>query len=128
VHVVQFFVLLSNTPDIEIVEAGLPEPAVLFGLDRPFSATFTGRKQRKGNALFEFAHDVGWSRCGRFTNQKMYMLGHDNVSHKRKRELLTHFAKNLYETISRVHGAQKWKALIATAGDEVQVSKTVASF
>ena len=76
VHVVHFLVLLPNAPDVEVVEAALPETAILrlrnFGPETHLggrSSLAATASQCAGNPLLEDLHDGRWGSADGFAHQ-----------------------------------------------------------
>ena len=89
VHVVQLLVSFLAAPNIEIVEAPLPETAIT-KKGRVFPQAHLPRRSAfapphgAGNALLEYLHNCCGSANPRFGDQEMNMLGHDDVSEQRE--------------------------------------------
>jgi len=61
----------------------------------------------------------------RFADQQVNVLSHDDISDYHKTVTDSHLFENLQKEISAPHSAQHGTPMIATCGNEVQVSAAV---
>ncbi len=78
-------------------------------------------------SLFDGLHDKRWVAALGFAEQEMYVLGHNHVTYDDKTIALADLLQDLEKQIAIWRAAEQWTALVATRGDEVQVSGTVVS-
>jgi hypothetical protein len=134
VHVVKFLDELALTPDIEIVEARLPELGQkIVGLSKWESELLGGyffawlAAKLSRYALLQDLHDGGRSAGGRLTDEQVNVIGHDNVTRESEAVAVAHLAQNLHKQISGVGRGKQRQPSVATASDEVQVAQSVAA-
>jgi hypothetical protein len=135
VHVVELFDEFGLTPDVEIVEAVLPEPRQ--GLERIAERKFQLQggcppsrlaAQAARHALLQDLHDCGRGPLGGFAEEQVNVVGHDNVARERESVAVAHFAQNLCKQILRPRRGKQGQSSVATAGDEVKVVQSVSAF
>ena len=74
VHVEEFLCLLAFRPDIEVVEAALPEMVILHGRKLPktalrgFTANARSAENPSSKTLFQHLHHDGWVSLVRFAD------------------------------------------------------------
>jgi len=106
VHVVELLNEFSLTPNVEIIEAGLPElgqeivrvlkrKSELLG--KHFLAWLTAEPAR--HALFQDLHDGGRSVHSRLADEQVNVVGHDDIA-------VAHFAQNRHKQILRARGGE----------------------
>ena len=66
---------------------------------------------------------LGW-----FAKEQVHMLRHRDITHEERSGAVTHFSQNLHDGIASAHGGEKRTTLVATEGDEVEVSASVMAF
>ena len=132
VHILEFFDELLLTPHIEIVEPRLPElgqgvigtletkPQLLSGHGSVWLATHTPRQ-----ALLQDLHHGRRRSLGRFADEQVNVLWHDDISDQRESVAVAHFAQNLHEKIFGANRSKQRQAPITTAGDEVEMTLPV---
>ena len=134
VHVVKFFDELGLTPDIEIVEARLPElRQQVVGMAK-WKPELLGRccfgrlaTELPRHALLQNLHDGGRGACGRFADEQVNVIGHDYVTRKSEAVAVAHLVQNLHKQIPGVRGGKQGQPPIAAASDKVQVAQSVAA-
>jgi len=127
VHVVQLFDKLLLTPHVEIMKPWLRQEiaslAKLPGIR--FLARFAPEAAR--DALFEDLHSSGRRNVWRLADQQADVLGHDDVTSEFEFVRGAHFADNRGEGVLGSPRRQERQAAVATAGDEMQVRKSVTA-
>ena len=132
VHVVKFFNLLLETPDIEVVEAALPEAAqrIVAAGERetrlPCEAALPAAQAARDALLQDLNHSGRSSLC-RFADEKMNVFGRNDVAHERKTVAISGFSENLNKRISRANRAQQRQPPIASESNEVKMPVPVMS-
>ena len=113
VHVVELLDELGLAPDVEIVEAVLPEPRQ--GLEQIAEGQFQLpggwppsrlAAQATRHALLQDLHDGGRSALGRLADEQVNVVGHDHVARERESVAVAHLTQNLYK---RILGARRGK-------------------
>lgn len=134
VHVVKFLDELGLTPDVEIVEAQLPELGQQAARVRKrkgkllrgeFFAGLAAELPR--DALFQDLQDEGRSALDWLADEQVNVIRHDDVTSQGKTVAVTHFSENLDKQIPGTSGRQKGQAPVATAGDEMPMTQAVAT-
>jgi hypothetical protein len=134
VHVVQFLGSLLAAPDVEVVEASLPETAVRDG--RAFvpkmellsgSSCANSAPQPARDALLQYLYDDGRISFGRFAQQQMDVLGHDDVTNHCELVVSSDFREDDQEDVSRACRFQEWQSSVTAEGDEMKVPGSVAA-
>ena len=133
VHVVQLLLRLGARIHIEVLIAPLPEPAQRrpvsgkaqreLALAAAFLSAYSAREP-----LLEDLDDSCGSRGAGFADEQVHMLGHENEADQRKAIASTYFLENLDGHIPDASRAQQRPALIATEGDEMQVTPAADTF
>ena len=107
VHVLQFLDKLRLTPDVKVVEAGLPELGQDVRIAKRKSELWRGNclawraAYPPRNSLLQDLHDGGWSTLGGFADEQVNVIGHDNVASQGEPIPVAHLAQNLHEQILR---------------------------
>jgi hypothetical protein len=116
------------------VEAGLPEPgqerieAVKAKTELSGGRTASGfAAQPARNALLQGLRDGRVPSVGRFAEEHVNVLGHDDISGQGESVAVAHSAENLHEEIPGARGSEQGESTVATAGNEMQVVLTVAA-
>lgn len=134
VHVLKFLDELGLAPDIEIVKAGLPElgqRVVRLGKRKRelmggwFSARLASEPPR--NALFQDWHGGGRISFGRFADEQMNVIGHDDVTGQRETVAVAHVTENLDEQVFGAFVRKQGQASVATASNEMQMAQSIAA-
>ena len=132
-HVVKLFDKFGLTPDIEIVETRLPKLREIVGLSKRkmellgrYSLARLAAKPPR-YALLQDLHDRGGSAYGRFADEQVNVVGHDDVACEGKVVAVAHLAQNLDKQIFGVGRGKQWQPPVATASDEVQVAQSVTA-
>jgi len=129
-HVAQFLDAFVLGPDVEVVEAFLPD--VLWGvveeagLGRVASSP-RPRQDAARKAEFESLQDRRRSLLLRFADQQVKVFGHDHVAHHHELIAAAYLLKNGQKQIPTAGRAEQRLPPIATASDEMQVSSAVAA-
>ena len=99
VHVVEFLDEFSLAPDVEIVEAVLPETRQRFGciaegqFQLPGGCPPSGlAPQAARHALLQHLHDGGRSAPGGLADEQVNVVGHDDVTRERESVAVAHLA------------------------------------
>jgi hypothetical protein len=133
-HVVHLLVLFLPALHVEVVEPPLPERATLLCWFFLPQTHLSGRRappppvHRPGNALLQHLHHCCRSPPPRLADKQMNMLRHHHVSQEREIVSCADFTQDLQKEIARPLGIQQGHAPVATARDEVQVSRSIAAF
>jgi hypothetical protein len=113
VDVAELFYALAFCVDIEVIVARFPD--VFFG-------------SCAGETLLEDLHADGEFRLFRFGDEKMHMVGHDDVAEDVETIFLTGFFEDAEESVFGFRGAQDWSFACAAEGEEVQVAGLLEAF
>lgn len=113
-NVVELLFQLLRTPNIEIVEAPLPERGMRMR-----------RRQPRRHFLLENLKRLRRRPELRFRDQKMHMLRHHDVAEQKKSMVMTGDVENLYKTAPTRRTPEKWQPMVATEGNEVQIVTAV---
>lgn len=130
-HVTQLFHALLFGEYHEVVKAVLPD-MVLGGDPRGLDLSRMGGRthlpqEAACESLFYGLHDDRWVAALRFTQQEMNMLGHDYVAHDHKTIAPPNLLQDLEKQVAIQRAAEQWTALVATLGDEVEVSGAIVA-
>jgi len=131
-HVVQLFNSLLQTPNMEIVEAALPEARQRIDADRKCQTQLSGRfsllaAQAARDALFQNLNHGGRRSLGWFADQQVNVSRHDHVTDERKTVAVPNLAKNLNESIPGANRTQERYTPVTTEGDEMKVAAAVVA-
>ncbi len=129
-HVLQLLDALFLRPNVEIVEAGLPErdARCLFkeaGLARAWILMFG--KQSAGATLFQYLHHCGRIANFWFADQKVDVLRHDDIAYDDETVALAGLFQDRKEMIATNDGAEPGHSPITRTRDKVQVIRAVAA-
>ena len=100
-HVVDFFSTLAEAVNIEIVEARLPKAWIFLAGIRMLLPNIARYP------LLENLKDRGRIAIWRFADEKMYVLGHHNITNQKKAVALADFCDGFHEEISSGGRAEK---------------------
>jgi hypothetical protein len=133
VHVAQILHALPLGPNVEIVEAFLPDVSVFErAAPEPELARMAGDadlvEDAGGDALLENLHHGGERAAIGFAEQQVDVFGHDDVAVNDETVTLASFFEDGEEEITIAGVAEKRAALVATAGNEVEVVVAVVAF
>jgi hypothetical protein len=79
------------------------------------------------STLLHNLQDGGKTSDLRLAQEQMNMFRHNHVSSHAKQIFLAHVFEDLQKDIPRFGGIQKWKPVIATEGDEMEIVTAVIS-
>ena len=131
-HVAQLLFDLGLAPDHEVVKPPLPNvlrwesrvPERALELD----AWATRRSQQGvGKALLENLHDGGGIAAFGLAQQQVDVFGHDDVSEDDEAVAAADLFEKVEEEVAAAFASQQGSTLIATAGDEVEITGTVVA-
>jgi len=63
-----------------------------------------------------------------FAEEQVNVFRHHDVTHEERFAAVTHFSQNLHKEIASAHRGEKRATLVATEGDEVEVSASMTAF
>ena len=81
-----------------------------------------GAQQAACETLFDGLHDKRWVAALGFAEQEMYVFGHNYVAYDDKTIAPADLLQDLKKQVSVLGAVQHGTALVATRGDEVEVS------
>jgi len=134
VHVVELLNPLLAAPDVEVVEATLPElRQTAVGpverqralLRRRPPARRTPQPPR--HPLFQNPQDDGGSPTQRLGDEQVDVFGHDHVADKLEPVLRFDLTENLNKRVASAHRPEERKTPVATERDEVEVALSVSA-
>ena len=124
-HVAQLLDPLLAAPDVEIVEAPLPELGhEMLGAKGKLKLSCRGRSllaQPSRHALLEHLQHRRRRALGWLADQQMDVLGHHHEAHQGEAVSIANFAQNFDEQIAGAHGSQQCRAAVARKCNEVQI-------
>lgn len=111
VHVVKFFDSLLQTPNIEIVEAALPESRQRIVAICKYQTKLSGRfalfaAQTAQDALLQNLDHGGRRAFDRLADEQVDVFRHNDVAHQREAVAVARLAENLDERIPGSNRAQ----------------------
>ena len=115
VHIAELFDALVFGEDVEVVVAALPELIAL-----AFEAT-------RGFA-FEDTEQGGQWNVGRFAQEKVDVLGHEDVAADVEMVAFAEGFEDFFEGLFGVGRSEEWEALVTAKGDEVEVAGLLIAF
>jgi len=110
VHIAELLGSLLWVSDIEVVVACLPE------------VQFCRLLQNFRSALFQYLQRCCERRGTRFSDEEMYVLGHESVSGDDELKMLAHSIELVLEDGVSAGSREKRKPVITTEGDEVETA------
>ena len=131
-HIVEFLDEFLLTPDIEIVEARLPElgQAIMHMAERKwellagrFFARIAAEPPR--HTLLQHLHDGRGRTFRRLADEQVDVVGHDDVAHQCKAVAVAHFAQNLHKQILRARGGKQGQSSVTAARNEMEVAQSI---
>jgi hypothetical protein len=129
VHVAQLLNPLVLAPDIEIVEARLPEMQVFELLPQQAlsgdAAASALSQYPAGKALLQYLQDRGGRAHLRFADEQMKTFGHDHVTDHHKAVVLASLLQDFEEKIAAARTRQPRTSAVTTASDKVQVASAI---
>jgi len=129
-HVPQLLYPLLRRPNIEIVEARLPERSPRFLPEQLALARITTpslRQQCPRRPLFQHLHHRRRIPHLRFGQQQMHMFGHHDIADHDKPVTLARLLQDRKESIPRLPRTEEREPPIAGASDKVQVMGAVTA-
>jgi hypothetical protein len=132
VHVMKFFHSFLQTPNIEIVEAALPEARQRIiavckcQTELPVRLAFFAAQAAR-DALLQNLNHGGRRAFGGLADEQVNVIGHNDIAHQRETVAIARLAENLDENISGANGAQQRQASIASEGDEMKMPVPVVA-
>ena len=120
-NVAQFFDAFVFGPDVEVVEALLPDmlrEAVKNGSLRGIAPSLL-RQDASRKSKFESLHYGRRSLHLRLADQQVNVLGHDHVTYDHERVASAHLLQDSQQQITTAGGPKQRLPPITTAGDEV---------
>ena len=130
-HVAQLLDALFRGPDVEVVEAGLPEwQAWHIWKQKPLAGVDTSlfRQESVRRALFQNLHDGGRRSYLRLGDEQVEVLGHDHISHNHETVALASLFEDGEEPVAASQAAKLRPAVIAGTSDKVQVKGAVSAW
>jgi hypothetical protein len=113
----------------KIVEPPLPHMMRLHGFvrQRRFPAFGNQSTQFPGKTLPDCLHYARQIASLRFTEQEMYVFGHNHKTDDHAAILPPHLLKNLQEKIAPSSAVEQGPSVVAAGGDEVQVPGAITN-
>src|SRR5580692_4389032 len=128
-HVAQLLDSLALRPNVEVVEAWLPDGHGVRLPERSLggiAATAPG-DDALGKALFHTLHGGGRISHLRLAHEQMKVLGHDDVSEHHEAMLAADFFQTVQEQITALCSVEPRLSFIATASDDVEIAGAVVA-
>jgi hypothetical protein len=133
VHVFQFLSPLFRAVDVEVVISPLPEAAQFAGCvwevqrELALGPAFPGTHRARHPLLQDLDKLRQISLAG-LAEEQVHVLRHHHISNEKRSAAVTHFSQSLQEQSASPDGAQERSSLVATEGDEMQVSMSMMAF
>jgi uncharacterized protein (DUF2267 family) len=121
-HVIQLLRDLLSAPDVEIVEASLPEVFL-----RARIAVSMFWEQVPEDLLLQHLKRLRRIASARFRDEEVYVLRHHDVSDQREGVPGTNFVEHLHEAIAAVWHSKERAPGETTEGDEVKIAISITA-
>jgi hypothetical protein len=127
-QLLHFFLFAQNhkivkplLPYVSIIH-GLPQTGWLGLVSRPQLAQYLAREP-----LLEYLHNSRHAASLRFADEKMNVLRHNHISDHDKLVTTSDLVKDFQQPVAAARLTEHRRAMIAAAGDEVEMSRIVFS-
>jgi len=131
VHVVELLLDLFPAPDVEIVEAALPQSGRKLCEKKRKGKLgprcFSLSAERLRSILLQYLHNAGRSAGLGLADEQVHVLGHDHVADEKKFVARAQSVENFDEVLARADGSEERATPITTERDEVKIASFVVA-